>query len=47
MTNTHFYLNNGKMSEINPINLHSEEVQEIISHVPNGLLRWGSLLFSL
>lgn len=26
---------------INPIEIRSEEVQEIISHVPNGLVRWG------
>ncbi|MBK7652693.1 MAG: hypothetical protein IPJ20_20780 [Flammeovirgaceae bacterium] len=34
------------MTKIDPINLRSEEVQEIISHIPNGLLRWGlSVIF--
>ncbi len=29
------------MEEFEKISLRSEEVQEIISHVPNGLIRWG------
>jgi hypothetical protein len=29
------------MPERLPIEIRSEEVQEIISHVPNSLVRWG------
>lgn len=28
-------------NSLNPIEIRSEEVQEIISRVPNGLIRWG------
>jgi len=29
--------------EANSIEIRSEEVQEIISHIPNWIIRWGDL----
>lgn len=34
------------MSEINNLNLRSEEVQEILTRVPNWMIRWGTIVVS-